>query len=138
MKEKYKYGAVYWRYGTKNWEDAETLEELVSYIGYRSDDGELAYDEDEFYAHTDEGWVSVDVELVKDLFDKRDQREQERYDTQRNQKVVKPWQIRIRYPQNTEELWNRFETKEEAEKEQASLDPRLDSFIIEYGEKDLW
>lgn len=138
MKETYKYGAVYWRYGSKNWQDAETLEDLVSTIAYGSDNGDLAYNEDDFYELTDEGWVSIDEEIIKDLFDEHEARESQRYKKYAATRKEQPWQVRIRYPQNVEEIWNRFETKAEAEAELENLDPRLEAIIVRHGEKDLW
>lgn len=138
MKETYKYGAVYWRYGSKGWEDGETLEDVVDTLGYGSDNGDLAYNEDDFYELTNEGWVSIDREIIQNLFDERDARERDRYKKYDTKRKEQPWQLRIVYPQNTEQIWNRFETREEAEAEQANLDPRLDTIIVRHGEKDLW
>lgn len=138
MKETYKYGAVYWRYGSKHWEDGETLEDVVNTIAYGSDNGDLAYNEDDFYELTDEGWVSIDEEIIKDLFDQHDERERKSYKYYETKRKEKPWQIRIVYPQKTEQIWDRYETKSEAEAELENLDPRLEAIIVRHGEKDLW
>ena len=139
MKEiTYKYGAVYWRYGSKGWTDGTTLEEVVNHIGYRSDDGELSYNAEDFYELTDDGWVSIDEEIIKDLFDKRDARESAKYKAYSQSKQSTPWQIRVRYPQGVEQIWDRYVTRELAEEELKEIDPRLNPYIVKFGEKDQW